>query len=168
MQEKANETELCECCKENEVQYELKSSIVNVTYKVCGNCLQPLVCYQLEPEQFKNLLATGHNDEEFLIHGDFYDDDGVMQQPECGIDLHVARMMLEEGYLDEDNDKREHHIDYKLHHLVCPGCGNKGTIKNHYDSHGKFKVCKCSKTVKIISIEGNAMPECRVCGTIME
>jgi len=70
----------CEACEENEAQ-----ATLNVhggkPYTVCMNCLIALVNCALIPKQFKNLLKNGHVDTEFLIHSDFYDEEGNALQP---------------------------------------------------------------------------------------
>ena len=80
--EKKIETGICEACINGPVQWILKDAYGrSKNYKVCSNCLQRLVTYNLMPYQFKNLVANGHKETEFLIHGDFYDEDGVALQP---------------------------------------------------------------------------------------
>jgi hypothetical protein len=43
-----------------------------------------LTTYNLRPEQYKNLLKNGHESSEFLLHEDFYDENGIAQQPMMG------------------------------------------------------------------------------------
>jgi hypothetical protein len=43
-----------------------------------------LTTYSLTKKQFKNLLKNGHTATEFLLHGDFYDEEGNAQQPLLG------------------------------------------------------------------------------------
>lgn len=67
----------CEACDKeyiSVVMNELKTD--EETYVVCANCLISLVCRDLSSEQYKNLLKNGHSAEEFLLHSDFYDEDG--------------------------------------------------------------------------------------------
>ena len=73
----------CESCKRWESQWILKSTLdpKEKPYKVCSNCLLPLVGEALDKKQFKNLLKSGHKDEEFLLHEDFYDEEGRALQP---------------------------------------------------------------------------------------
>ena len=74
----------CECCKENEIQWELKDPKDwdgGVIYLVCGNCIIDVVCHKLSPEKFFNLLNSGHLDDEFLLHHDYYDKNGNAIQP---------------------------------------------------------------------------------------
>jgi hypothetical protein len=73
---------LCESCGKFEVQWKLKDQIGdNKTYNVCTNCLQGLMLYDLSPVEYKNLLKNGHKATEFLLHDDFYDEDGRALQP---------------------------------------------------------------------------------------
>ncbi len=75
-------TQKCECCKKFEVQWTLKDQIdENIEYNVCSNCLDALINRNLSKKQFKNLLTNGHTIKEFLLHDDFYDDDGTALQP---------------------------------------------------------------------------------------
>jgi hypothetical protein len=74
-------TGLCEACEKFEEQWVIKPSPdydngKDKPYHVCSNCMIGLTTYSLKPEQFKNLIKSGHNPSEHLLHGDFYDDDG--------------------------------------------------------------------------------------------
>jgi hypothetical protein len=92
---------ICECCNKEEAVYEIKCKWEDRPYKVCIGCSKDLVCYQLPKTGFKNLLSNGHTDTEFLLHEDFYDDDGNMMQPECGINLRVIKRLLKQGYFKD-------------------------------------------------------------------
>jgi len=73
---------LCESCGAFEVQWILKDqSDPNIKYKVCSNCLIMLVSRSLSPQQYFNLLKNNHDENEFLLHSDFYDDHGNALQP---------------------------------------------------------------------------------------
>jgi hypothetical protein len=75
------ENEPCQCCEESEHQWSLISSYGDEKpYLVCSNCLISLVTYRLSKKQYKNLLKNGHEESEFLIHDDFYDEDGTATQ----------------------------------------------------------------------------------------
>ena len=75
-------TQMCECGCGSEAQvkhtdlYEEK-----IVYFLCRNCEISFVCCNLTPSQFKELMEKGHTDEEFMLHGDFYDEEGVALQP---------------------------------------------------------------------------------------
>ena len=72
----------CEICETNEVQWVLAGTYEgDIPYNVCANCLHPLVNLCLTNKQFKALLKNGHTDEEYLLHGDFYDGNGNALQP---------------------------------------------------------------------------------------
>ena len=71
---------LCECCGEYPHQYTLSDN--DYKYQVCANCLLALVNTALSPAQFFSLIRNGHTTKEFLLHGDFYDDEtGEALQP---------------------------------------------------------------------------------------
>ena len=73
---------VCEACGERHVQWILKDAYGNAKdYRVCSICLLLLVNTNLSSENFENLLSKGHSDNEFLLHGDFYDDEGNALQP---------------------------------------------------------------------------------------
>ena len=71
----------CQACENGQYQAELILVGENSPYKLCMNCLHDLNELNLSPEQFKNLLANGHSNTEFLLHNDFYDEDGDALQP---------------------------------------------------------------------------------------
>ncbi len=74
----------CECCNKFPVMYELRDvyrTSTGTTYKVCVNCLIGLVNYSLSKEQYRNLIDNGHVSSEFLLHEDFYDENGDAVQP---------------------------------------------------------------------------------------
>ena len=78
--------EKCQICGKHEVQWELKSTLGDESerdpiYKICSNCLDNLVNRNLSQKQFKNILKNGHSDNEYLLHEDFYDEDGNALQP---------------------------------------------------------------------------------------
>ena len=73
--------QMCQACEESHVQAVLKSTHEGHPYKVCQNCLSPLVNICLTRKQFKNLLKNGHKASEFLLHDDFYDERGKALQP---------------------------------------------------------------------------------------
>ena len=72
----------CEACKHEEHQWVLTDTLdASVSYYLCGNCLPALVNYHLSKKQFRHLLKAGHTTMEFLLHEDFYDEDGRALQP---------------------------------------------------------------------------------------
>jgi len=52
--------------------------------------------------------------------------------------------------------------------LVCPACGNKGTIQNIFDEHGTFDTVVFSNEIRIVEVEGHSMTVCSKCGAMME
>lgn len=75
-------TSKCQACEKHEEQWVLEGTYTgDVPYHVCSNCLIPLVNLSLTKKQFKNLLKNGHKDDEYLLHGDFYDEQGNALQP---------------------------------------------------------------------------------------
>jgi len=75
---------MCEACNGVSAQWLIESlGRDGETYLVCGNCSPPLSNRALSRKQFKNLLQNGHSTSEFLLHSDFYDEDGNALQP-CG------------------------------------------------------------------------------------
>ena len=75
----------CECCKKAEHQWQITDTLDNsVSYFVCSCCLPDLVTYNLKKKQIRNLIKSGHTRDEFLLHEDFYDDDGNALQPMFG------------------------------------------------------------------------------------
>ncbi|KKL56064.1 hypothetical protein LCGC14_2249170 [marine sediment metagenome] len=71
----------CEIC-ESDLQWILNDAYhPNVKYEVCSNCIVLLVNCSLTKKFWKKLIANGHSDNEFLLHGDLYDDEGNALQP---------------------------------------------------------------------------------------
>ena len=67
----------CEACKSNEIQWNLVDNYnKQIKYNVCCNCINELINISLSKTQFNNLLNSGHTTKEFLLHDDFYDEDG--------------------------------------------------------------------------------------------
>lgn len=79
-----NKYGVCESCGERHVQWILKDAYVHRNtkgYRVCSSCLLMLVNCDLSAKNFKNILNNGHSDNEFLLHEDFYDEEGNALQP---------------------------------------------------------------------------------------
>jgi hypothetical protein len=75
----------CECCKKAPHQWVLVDTLdASVSYFVCMCCLPDLVTYNLKKKQLRNLAKSGHTANEFLLHEDFYDEDGNALQPMFG------------------------------------------------------------------------------------
>ncbi len=74
-------TKKCEICG-SELQWTLVDEYhPEVKYKVCSNCLIHLVNNALPSKSWKKLIKNGHNENEFILHGDFYDEEGNALQP---------------------------------------------------------------------------------------
>lgn len=64
----------CEICG-SEFQWTLIDAYhPDVKYEICSNCLIKLVNYSLNPEDWKKLILNNHDENEFLLHEDFYDE----------------------------------------------------------------------------------------------
>jgi len=76
---------ICEACGKNEIYnhwHLIDKSVKNVIYKLCSDCIVGLFLHTLKPKEYFRLLKNGHDDEEFEIHGDFYEKDtGEAWQP---------------------------------------------------------------------------------------
>jgi hypothetical protein len=70
----------CEAC-DREVQGILVDQGEDKPYHLCNNCMFALINTCLSKEQFKKLIVCGHQDNEFYLHDDFYDEDGNALQP---------------------------------------------------------------------------------------
>lgn len=70
----------CQCCQKFEKQVILKD---DVEYHLCHNCLFSLVTMSLNSEQYLNLVKI-HGDTAFLLHCDFYDEEGNALQSVFG------------------------------------------------------------------------------------
>ncbi|WP_286143699.1 hypothetical protein [Bacillus sp. UNCCL81] len=74
-------TKLCEACKLNLISVEENSEEPNQPYKLCNNCHERLLKRSLKPIEWYN-LAVVHSPKKYLLHDDFYEDDGQACQPE--------------------------------------------------------------------------------------
>lgn len=72
---------LCECGCGNKANVVRTNLLGSARYLLCLNCEIPFVNLALSKEQFKSLLERGHTTKEFMLHEDFYDDDGEALQP---------------------------------------------------------------------------------------
>ncbi len=88
-------TEVCEACKINLISVVEESDDERQPYRLCLECRDRLVKYSLKPNEWYN-LAVIHSPKKFLLHDDFYDDDGEATQPEedvCLSDLDIAPVL---------------------------------------------------------------------------
>lgn len=84
---KLGQTGMCQCCERHEEMWRIHDTYTDKfvpPYCVCSNCLTMLTTYSLTKKQFKNLLKNGHTATEFLLKGDFYDEEGNARQSMFG------------------------------------------------------------------------------------
>ena len=79
-------TYLCEACKSHDIQVVATEDNPDQPYKLCRQCHARLLSYSLRPIEWYN-LAVIHSPNTFLLHDDFYDDDGEATQPEDDVDV---------------------------------------------------------------------------------
>ena len=73
---------LCECGCGNEANVKHTDLYdTSVEYFLCKNCETDFVNTNLSPDQFDSLIENGHTTKEFMLHDDFYDEDGNALQP---------------------------------------------------------------------------------------
>ncbi|MDQ0271743.1 hypothetical protein [Cytobacillus purgationiresistens] len=73
--------DLCEACKASGIIVEETSDDNNQPYKLCLQCHDRLLKRSLKPLEWYNLSVV-HSTNRFLLHDDFYDEDGEASQPE--------------------------------------------------------------------------------------
>lgn len=73
--------DLCEACKKNKINVLETSDDPNQPYKLCNQCHERLLKRSLRPIEWYN-LAVVHSPKKFLLHDDFYEEDGEASQPE--------------------------------------------------------------------------------------
>lgn len=71
----------CQACKKRPVEVIEKCDDELQPYELCGECHRRLLAYSLRPIEWYN-LASIHTFNKFLLHDDFYEDDGEATQPE--------------------------------------------------------------------------------------
>lgn len=71
----------CECGCGNRASIVRKDLDSNVFYFLCHNCEINLINLNLSKKQFKHLLENGHKPTEFMLHSDFYTEEGEALQP---------------------------------------------------------------------------------------
>ncbi|GLC31189.1 hypothetical protein bsdE14_25990 [Clostridium omnivorum] len=71
----------CQACKIRQVEVIEKCDDEIQPYELCNECHKRLLSYSLRPIEWYN-LASIHTFNKFLLHDDFYEDDGVATQPE--------------------------------------------------------------------------------------
>jgi hypothetical protein len=74
-------TSLCQACEQRPSLIDERSDDPNEPYRVCEGCHERLLKRALRPLEWFN-LAKRHGRSKFLLHADFYDDDGEASQPD--------------------------------------------------------------------------------------
>lgn len=81
----------CEACRQKRALEIVADDDADEPYRVCGACSHRLRHLALRPLEWFNLTAK-HGWHKFLLHDDFYDQDGTASQPE--IEVHSIDGML--------------------------------------------------------------------------
>ncbi|MCM5681557.1 hypothetical protein M8A51_18690 [Schlegelella sp. S2-27] len=76
---------MCQACELHSANVEEGADDAVEPYRVCGGCNSRLLSRSLRPREWFN-LAKRHGPAKFLLHDDFYDDDGIASQPEDEVD----------------------------------------------------------------------------------
>jgi hypothetical protein len=71
----------CEACRSALVETTVDSDEPQEPFRVCRACAHRLEMFSLRPLEWYNLAAV-HGPSQFLLHDDFYDEDGTACQPE--------------------------------------------------------------------------------------
>ncbi|TQR26567.1 hypothetical protein C7Y46_04885 [Bacillus safensis] len=74
-------TTLCEACQKNEMNVVEASDEPKQPYQLCHQCHERLLTYSLRPIEWYH-LAVLHSPKQFLLHDDFYGEDGQAFQSE--------------------------------------------------------------------------------------
>ncbi|CUB23583.1 hypothetical protein BN2127_JRS3_03506 [Bacillus safensis] len=74
-------TTLCEACQKNEMNVVEASDEPKQPYQLCHQCHERLLTYSLRPIEWYH-LAVLHSPKQFLLHDDFYGEDGQAYQLE--------------------------------------------------------------------------------------
>ena len=72
---------LCQACRRALVTEEVRDDAPLEPYRVCRECANRLRCRALRPIEWFNLAAS-HGWGKFILHDDFYDQDGSASQPD--------------------------------------------------------------------------------------
>src|ERR1700730_8366962 len=78
-------TDLCEACERNYAELDEPCDDPEAPYKVCRGCDHRLHAFALRPLEWYN-LSKRHGWWQFLLHDDFYDEDGVAYQADQNVD----------------------------------------------------------------------------------
>src|SRR5258708_7754419 len=72
--------ELCQACQRTPVEVVVEEDDPTQPYRVCRACARRLHLHSLRPLEWFNLAAV-HGQAKYLLHDDFYWDNGIAQQP---------------------------------------------------------------------------------------
>lgn len=75
----------CEACEKSAANVVESCDDPDEPYQVCSSCHKRLLTRALRPREWYN-LAKRHGWYQFLLHDDFYDEDGRADQPEIDVD----------------------------------------------------------------------------------
>ena len=70
----------CEACRKNDAQVCHTDLYDKTQTYLCKNCEVAYVNLSLTKKQFFNMIKSGHTTKEFMLHSDFYDEEGVALQ----------------------------------------------------------------------------------------
>ena len=88
---------------------EIKEQISDETYYLSPNEAKRLFCHMLMPEEY-NILLTNHDNREYMLHDDFYDEEGNALQP---IDEERYEQFLENKRKNFLNECVENNLNFK-------------------------------------------------------
>lgn len=77
---------ICESCRLRPVEKLLYDDDPQEPYRICLPCEERLIYKSLRPREWFN-LASLHSCKKYLLHSDYYADNGVAQQPEREVDF---------------------------------------------------------------------------------
>ncbi len=80
------ETDFCQACRRLPSVRLIESDEPLTPYRVCEGCGTRLEMLALRPLEWFNLAAL-HGCEQFHLHDDFYDQEGIAQQPEIPVEV---------------------------------------------------------------------------------
>lgn len=98
----------CQACRSAPVETAVESDEPQQPFRVCRACARRLQTFSLRPLEWYN-LASLHGPRQFLLHHDFYDEDGTACQPEEEI---VDAELFPAPTLEEVSVDVEHLLDY--------------------------------------------------------
>src|SRR6266508_5431218 len=86
----------CEACRMRAVDDVIESDEPNQPYQLCSACAHRLQTLSLRPREWFHLAAL-HGSRKFLLHDDFYSEDGTALVPkEAEASAHC--LLVEEGF----------------------------------------------------------------------